>query len=208
MGQLTLDRVVTALNEAGIRAERAYPKEKMPEITDIVASVCLQKANVREKNLTALVTVFAPMSVGAAACEEAALKAGDVLRFHGGKASVEGCQFNGRTGLFSAEVTGVFSAGLEIVLGSVPLAYAVSLTSWRETDDEVTDIDGVYWYFRLEEFIPWGEGEGVAPGEPFTLVCNDRESYNDCRWISQERVAEVAGTRQIREAVARSRTKI
>ena len=208
MGQLTLDRVVVALNEAGIRAERAYPMGKMPEITDIAATVCLQKASVRDRNLTVLVTVFAPMSVGASACEETALIAGDVLRFHGGKASVGDCQFNGRTGLFSAEVTGVFADGLEIMLDGVPLAHAVSLTSWREIDDIVTDIDGVFWYFRLEEFFPWGAAEEAPCGEPFTLVCNSRESYEDCRWISQERIAEVAGTRQIREAVVGSRTKV
>ena len=130
MGQLTLDRVVVALNESGIRAERAYPMGKMLEITDIAATVCLQKASVRDRNLTVLVTVFAPLSVGASACEEAALMAGDVLRFHGGKASVGDCRFDGRTGLFSAEVTGVFADGLEIVLDGAALAHAVS-SGWR-----------------------------------------------------------------------------
>lgn len=200
MGQLILDQAVGVLRDAGIRAERAYPGGGMPAITDIAAAVSLKEAQLRQKTVTALVTVLAPASMGAAACEEAALAAGETLRQLGAQCSVEACQFDGRTGLFSAAVTAVFAESVEITLGSAKLKHVVSFAAWREVDEEITDIDGVYWYFRLEEFFPWGESEEAAPGEPFTLV-NGNESYTDCRWMSQKRTTEITGIRQIREAV-------
>lgn len=199
MGNLILEQAAAALNAAGIRAERAYPGRTMPAITDIAAAVSLGQAQLREKTVTVLVTVLSPASMGSSVCEEAALETADVLRALDSECTVAACRFDGKTGLFYTEVTAVFSEGPEITLGSAKLKHVVSFSAQRATDDEVTDIDGCLWSFRLEEFFPWGESEEPGQGEPFTLV-NGRESYESCCWTSQKRVTEAAGTRQIREA--------
>lgn len=198
MGKLILEQVVNALNQVGIRAERAYPGRTMPAITQTAAAVSLGESEIREKPVTVLVTVLAPASMGAAACEDAALEAGEVLRRLGGECSVDVCRFDGRTGLFSTAVTAAFSRNMEIKMDSRNLNHVVSLESWRAVDEEVSSIDGALWYFRLEEFIPWGEEEDYEPGEPFSLT-NGRVTFTGCRWTSCRRITKADGIQMIRE---------
>jgi len=201
LGKLILEQVVKALNDVGIRAERACPGRIMPAITDIAAAVSLGESEIREKPVTVLVTVLAPASMGAAACEDAALEAGEVLRVLGGECNIRVCRFDGRTGLFSTAVTAAFSRNMEIRMESKDLKHVVSMEAWRAVDEEISSIDGALWYFRLEEFIPWGEEADSNVGEPFSLK-NGKVTFTGCRWTSYKRITEANGITQIREGYA------
>lgn len=206
MGQLILERAVQALKEAGIPAERAAPARKMAAITGPVAAVSLQSADIRNKQLTVLTTVLSPAAPGAAVCEETALEAGEILSKLGGKCSVAKCRFDGRTGLFSVEVTALFSTEVpKITIDGKEMKHVLAFTSWRTLDDTVTDWTEAKWNFRLEEYFPMGESEDANPTLPFILThtCeNGTESYMDSTWTYQRRVWDASGIRQLRLGVA------
>lgn len=206
MGKPILNDVVQALCDAGIPTQRAMPAGKMGTISQTVATVHLLSADIRNKTVTVLTTVLSPAQLGAAACEEAALDAGEVLNQLGGKCSVGSCTFDGRTGLFSVEITAMFQAQTpRIVIGEQLLTHVVAFTSWRSLDEEVTDWYNAKWNFRLEEYFPMGEEEDANPTGTFLLthVCElGTENYIDSTWTYQRRVWDASGIRQIRLGVA------
>lgn len=210
MGQLILSNVVQALNDAGIPAERGYPSRKMAVLTEPVAAVNLQQAAIRGQTLTALVTILSPVELGAAVCEETALEAGDILTEQGGSCTVAECRFDGRTGLFSVEISAQFQTAFpKVKLGNLLLQHVEAFTCWRTVDEDagITELNKAPWSFRLEEFFPVGASEEEAPEEPFFLMHisdNGTESYHNCRWTYLRRVWSATGIRQIRLGTAES----
>lgn len=208
MGQLILEKVVTALKEAGIPTERGYPARKMPLLTETVAAVSLQGVSLREQTLTALVTIFAPAELGAMACEETALAAANALTAMGGSCEIAACSFDGRAGVFCEKLTATFLTAVPVVkLGDVKLQYVEAFTCWRTVDEDagITTLDDAPWNFRLEEFFPVDALEEEAPEEPFYLIHineNGSETFSECQWTYQRRVWSETGTRQIRLGTA------
>lgn len=208
MGKLILEQAVQALRDGGIPAARAMPAEKAPDISEPVAAVSLQAMDLRSKKVTVLVTVLTPAALGAAACEEAALSAGQILAELGGKCSMEACRFDGRTGLFMMEITAQFNSEVpKVTINGVELGHVLAFTSWRTLDETVTDWDNTKWNFRLEEYFPMGDDVEADPAGKFTLmhICeNGSESYIDSTWTYQRKVWDASGVRQIRLGVANS----
>lgn len=206
MGNVILDRAVEKLNEAGIRAQRGYGAGAAIHPEDAVAAVNLAGADMRNRTVTALVQILSPAALGCANCEEKALAAGEILRQCGGKCSIDGCSFDGKTGLFCQKITAQFASEIpKILVGEVPYEHVLAFTSWRTLDEEVTDWSSAKWQFRLEEYIPMGEEESEEPLGSFTLVhvCeNGTESYIGCTWTYQRRVWDATGVRQIRLGIA------
>ena len=202
MGKLMLDNVTQALRDGGFSVERGYPAGKLAVISGPVCAVNLQQANLREQTAAALVTVLSPAEQGAAACETAALEAAQILSELGGKCSVEKCGFDGRTGLFSAQITAQFYTSIpKVTIDGQQLMRIVAFTSWRTVDDEITDLEMAPWQFRIEEFFPVGTGEEPEPSVPFMLIhiCeNGSQTFTECEWTYQRREWSASGIRQIR----------
>lgn len=206
MGKLILSNVMAALDGAGFPVERGYPARGVSAISGPVCAVNLLKADLREQTATALVTVLSPESLGAAACEDAALSAAAVLAELGGKCAVGQCGLNGRTGLYSMEVTAQFYTSTPMVsLEGEQLAYVTAFTCWRTVDDDIPELDDAPWNFRLEEFFPVGTEDDPGPEEPFFLIhtsANGTLTFTGCVWTYQRRVWSADGVRQIRLGMA------
>lgn len=204
MGQLILDNAVQALKAAGIPAERGYPGSKAAAVTVPCAAVNLQQAALRGQTLTVVVSVLSPAELGAAACEEAALNAGEVLTEQGGECTVSGCEFDGRSGLFTAQVTAKYLTAVpQVKLEGQLLQYVEAFTCWQTVDEDagITSLDDAGWNFRLEEFFPVGVKQEEGPEEPFGLIHiseNGTETFYRCKWTYQRRVWGATGIRQIR----------
>ena len=83
---------------------------------------------------------------------------------------------------------------------------AISFTAQRMLEEPETDLEKAGWTVKLEQFFPLGAIEDSNPsGTQFTLT-NGAEIYHCCSWVSQTRVTEADGTRQIREGTATHRT--
>lgn len=221
MGKLSA--ALDALKAGGFRADYAYPGQRVPAITDVVAAVSLKTADLSEDTTVVLVNVLCPADMGGAACEAAALEAGSILQEIGGKCTVFACEFDGRTGLFSARVEAVFApepepepepdpepepetqAIISCTLGLAKLWHTVSFTTEREVTSLIPAISDAAWHFRLEEFFPADTAEEAWPEEPFHVI-NGKEILLDCTWTSHRRIREPGGIRQIREGVAGSRS--
>ena len=214
MGQLS--EVLQALKDGGFRADYAWPGHKMPALTDVAAAVSLQNADLQTGSVTVLITILCPAEQGGAACQDAALTAGELLQGLGAAVTVSACSFDGRTGLFSVAVTATFAKDEEeqvqeaqqiisCTVGLAKLWYVVSFTTQREVEALVPEIEDAAWHFRIEEFFPTGTAEEAWPEEPFHVV-NGKEILLNCTWTSHKRVREPEGIRQIREGIAESRS--
>lgn len=202
-----VEQVMATLKAAGFRTQRAYPGEIMPEITGVVAAVGLESVDYTIEATTVKVEILCPLPLGAAVCEDAATEAGAAMQAAGMFCRVENIAFNGRTGLFCAAIMASTAkiadqtGNISFKIGAVVQTYVVSFTAERQTSEE-----GTTWKVRLEQFFPSGAEEDKDPsGSTFTLT-NGAEVYHGCSWVSQIRVTEAAGTRQIREGTAMSRT--
>ena len=84
--------VLSALNDGNIHAIRAYPAKRMQMPDRITATVQLKLLDEAAGVETVLVNILAPVSMGAAACEDAALQAYQRLKATGCTCRVEECQ--------------------------------------------------------------------------------------------------------------------
>lgn len=94
--------VMDALNKGGIPAVRAYPGEPMQIPSQPQAAVSL--AQVDAEQVQVQVTVLAPAALGGPACEDAAVKAGTLLKRLGTVCMDGPCRYDDRCDLFFMEV--------------------------------------------------------------------------------------------------------
>ena len=106
MGIDRVTAVIEALRKAGMRAQRGFPAEKIPYLTESVAAVNLEQGQVGS-NIVA-VWIYTPMGLGGAACEEKAMQAAKTVTGMGGKYEFSGCGFDSRVGLFCMKVLAKF----------------------------------------------------------------------------------------------------
>lgn len=222
MGYAIVESVITALCEAGIRADKAWPGQKMPVPEGVVAAVSLQLADRAEKLERVKVSVFAPAVMGGTACESAGRQVCDILQAMGANCVQNACVFQSSTGLFCVEVLGSFLTEQPTEPDTEPVVYTfsamvagktvdnlVSATAYRMWDEETGTVLDT-WTVQLVEQIT-GTEDAAQVEEPFEIRLtrnNQTDVYSGCNWSSWRRVLDSSGLKQTRSAIAQGRTTI
>lgn len=202
MGFSKLNEVVQALEAGGLRAQRGFPVEVMPDLKGTVAAVQLESITPEQTK----VAVYVLSPLGGRACEYGAQLAATALESNGAVYSVEACAFDKETGLFICRVIGTWNTSTDCVvrienknlehLRSVSVKRSVSrelVLDW-DTEEMVEECTDQGWNITMEELLPADSMPQADLQEEFTLYIfrtNGYERYNNCRWmqISLESVA-------------------
>lgn len=203
MGYVTIDDIVTRLNDADIAAAHGYPGEKYTHIDEVAVAITMVGAALREQTITYRASILVPIELGSVTSESGALGIAELLTSMGGNCTVEDSSFDGRLGVFRTDIKAVFiteKPGVEI--NSVPLENVEAFTSWRMVDEDagITELKDAPWCFRLEEFFPIGTDEDGDYTEPFQLShfsSAGTETYTGCKWTYRKRTWGPTGIRQI-----------
>lgn len=215
MGILTVEKAVTALTAAGLRAAAAYPGTKMPYLSGPAVTVGLEKVENGADTLRA--EVLSPAYLDGSACGEYAESARTALEALGAECVQGPVQYNGQTDLFSIEITAFFPAAeekpdLTVQVGSAVLANAVEFTAEQETEDPAaTPLSECVWNFRIREAFSPGDGETSAPTEPFDMTVKRTgmtEYFTGCYFTACKRVDAMGGLEQTRTGTAASRSVV
>lgn len=219
MGYGVVNSVVTALQAAGIRADTAYPGGKMPAPEGIVAAVSLQRSD-RAKELDCVqVSVFAPVALGGAACEQAADQVCGVLEGLGADCVQNACEFRSKPGLLCVEVLGSFQPEppeeepavypFSATVAGKALPNLVSATAERIKDEESGELLSA-WTVKLVEQITGTDDTTMSesPVEIRLTRNGQTEVYAGCIWSSWQREVNEKGLKQTRSAVAKSRSVV
>lgn len=216
-------KVLNALDEKGILADVAYPGATMPNITEPVTAVSLERLEYTARSATVLVTVMVPVSMGGGVCEDTAIRVGEILESLGGVCVQEECRFNGYADAYYVRVLGTFrgaaamdswgvTSDFEVQIGGQVLKNAVSFKAEQAVDEVTgTPLSTAVWTFRIvEEF---GRGEAPLPpaAEPFSVHISRStglETYSDCSWIACQVENTSTGLRQIRTGISKSRDEV
>lgn len=230
MGQSIVEKTVSALRAAGIRAEAAYPGQKMPHLLSPAAAVSLHKVDWEEGTAAVKVTVASPMALGGTACENKAVDAVRALADIGGRCTASGVKYDSAADRFYAEVTAVFRGQenadgwadtppapvLTVKIGNAAVHGAQSLTAERKVNVQKVGAAGenapagtVYaedlWKITLEQLEEPGEETVSAQTEPFTLTAergNWHQIFTGCRWTESRWAADGKGLRRVRTGTA------
>lgn len=216
MGGLILDNVINLLNHGGIRAEAAYPSERITRITEPVAAVSLEKADQKSQKVTVRVDILGPKESGGYLCQKKALEACAILEEGGAVCCQEGCNFLNKGNVFCVTILAEFRGTarvntleevphFEVYIGTTRLRYACGFTAEQIPDSTGELQEQAFWKITLEEFFPWGILEALQGNTRFTLELrheSNLEMYKNCKWTGKKRIAEEAGLRQIRTGIA------
>ena len=219
MGNVT--GVISALKEAGIRAEAAYPGRRMPHISESVAAVMLERRDHGQNTETIKVTVCTPSVLGGSACERTAETAAAALA----ELTVTGmcteviqqvCVFDSSSDCYMAQILVNFSAAmaastqLSVTQGSTKLNGAVAFAAWKTADAENgRTVADAPWQILLEEAFPAGFAEQTGSDSGFQLTVTrgrSTEVFTNCAWISVTREDDPSCLRQTRTGTAESRS--
>ena len=216
MGGLILDNVINLLSRSGIRAEAAYPAERITRVTEPVAAVSLSKADQKSQKVTVQVDVLGPKESGGYICQKKALEVCAILEECGAVCCQEGCDFLSKGNVFCVTVLAEFhgiarvnaleeAPHFEVYIGTTRLRYACGFTAEQIPDSTGELQEQAFWKITLEEFFPWGILEALQGNSLFTLELrheDNLEMYKNCKWTGKKRIAEEAGLRQIRTGIA------
>ena len=220
MGDMIIDVVLQLLADGGIPAEAAYPGERITRITDIVAAVSLEKADLDARTVTVLVEIFAPQETGGYLCQKKALEACALLEGEGAVVSQGSCEFLSKGHVFRVPIKATFRGmaraddtelvpEFTIKTGNLYLHYAVGFSAKQTLGKEDDTLQNSVWEFTLEEFFPWGIVDTRVAEEPFVLELDclgNVERYEESIWTSRKRIVEDKGIRQIRTGIAQSQS--
>lgn len=226
MGRSLVENIIDALRTNGIRADRACPGKRMPEIQSVVAAVQLAKLDRKEETATVLVSVLAPRMAGAAEAEDAAIRICRFLEYEGGIPRLEKTEYLSGPECFCTEVYATFS-GRETDSGWIPIfpeesepeempafsvavngvehPYVVSFRGFRQVDENAMSIDDMPWRFRMEEVYPLDVLENPVPLSEFSLKATRAartELFTGCVLTSHTRELRADGQHQILEGTA------
>lgn len=218
MGQMIVDQVVQLLSTGGIRAEAAFPPDKLIRITDAVAAVSLEKTQPKEYTTVVLVEILAPQERGGYLCQQKALEACLLLEAGGGVCEQGRCTFLRNANAFRVPVRVTFRSAARpamteeipnpvMIAGGMILTYVCAFSAEQTQSIEGTS-ETAPWEITLEEFFPWSVWNTLEPQEPFTLDLRHMgniERYQNCTWKKCRRIKEELGIRQIRTGTAQSR---
>lgn len=216
MGQSIVQQVIDKLRAGGVDAIRAYPAEKLAELSGVRAAVSLKSMDPANGTATVQICVCGPASEGGSFCEDAAARICTPLRDMGAQCSMDQCRQLGRRDIFSVDVSAVFygwDAGggwtkLSVSLAGTTLTAVRAFKAWRSVGD-AESLDTAQWKFRIEETLLPEASEGTALTEPFVITVtrgNRTESYSGCKLTYHRCEASSIGLRRIRQGVAQSRT--
>ena len=216
MGQSIVQQVIDKLRAGGVDAIRAYPAEKLAELSGVRAAVSLKSMDPANGTATVQICVCGPASEGGSFCEDAAARICTPLRDMGAQCSMDQCRQLGRRDIFSVDVSAVFygwDAGggwtkLSVSLAGTTLTAVRAFKAWRSVGD-AESLATVQWKFRIEETLLPEASEGTALTEPFVITVtrgNRTESYSGCKLTYHRCEASSTGLRRIRQGVAQSRT--
>lgn len=219
MGQMIIDKVVQRLSQANIRTEAAYPSGRITRVEGPVAAVSVEQVNGDAHTTAVLIEVLAPRESGGYACQKKAMEVCAVLEAEGAVCRQGKCSFVRHSDLFRVPVQAVFQGiartdGVEtqiqpaVIAGGMTLGHLQAFSAQQEVTGSNASIYTAPWEFTVEEFFPWGVFNTLEPDEPFTMdLCYDGniERFEQCRWISRQRIKEPGGIRQIRKGKATGR---
>ena len=214
--------MITALCDAGIRADRAWPGQKMPAPEGVIAAVSLELADRAEKLERVKVSVFAPSVMGGTGCEATGKQVCDILQAMGANCVQKACVFHSNTGLFCVEVLGSFLTEQPAEPDTEPVVYTfsamvagkpvenlVSATAYRMWDEATRTVLET-WTVQLVEQIT-GTEDTAEVEQPFEIRLtrnNQTDVFSGCTWSSWRRVLDSSGLKQTRSAIAQDRTTL
>ena len=233
MGFSVLELVLQCLREKGFHADVAYPGQKFPQISDVVAAVHLQRVDRASLTVTVEVNVICPGAMGGTACEVEALKATDALRWAGGICVQNGCSYDGISQVYMVPVLATFTGiasqenfvggpGFAVTVGDVEYPYVVSFTS-EETEERQPEYamgesepmgfsrGQKLWKITLEELIPAGSAQEADPDGDFELRVSSAvttEVFHRCRFLQIRREHTREGLRRIRTGYSMLREEV
>lgn len=230
MGCSLVENIINALRSSGIRADRACPGKRAPEIQSVAAAVQLVSLDQKEETATVLVSVLAPKVAGAAGAEDAAIRICQLLEYEGGNSRLEKTEYISGPECFCIEVFATFS-GRETTSGWMPILpeesgseempaffvavngiaypHVVLFRGFRETSEIAVEIEAAQWHFRMEEVYPLDAPENPVPVSEFSLVITRperTEMFSGCVLTAQTREIRSDGQHQIWEGTASGMT--
>ena len=226
MGYSLVENIIDELRISGVRADRACPGKRMPEIRSVAAAVQLVGLDQEKTTATAQISVLAPKTAGAAAAEDTAVKICQLLKSQGGICRLEKAEYLSGPECFCMEVYATFS-GRETDSGWIPVfpeesdpeempafsvavngvehPYVVSFRGFRQVDESVMSIEDMLWRFRMEEVYPLDIPEITMPISDFSLEVTraaGTERYTGCVLTSNIRECRADGQHLIWEGTA------
>ncbi len=217
-----IEQTITALEAAGLPAQRGYPSGLMPSLSEPMATISIRKAE--EQSLILTVQIYAPVEQGGTICEDLALTAATALRPLGAECRLGGCSFSGKGGLFTLPLTAIFTQetvaaaqtedlpkveleGRELSdLTDVSVTYAGSTVKVKDTTTSAIEMASAEgrWYVTVEERmdIKMSPVETIVDGFTITIVrTNYKEVYKGCCWEKITMETQDGQTRRVRVAI-------
>ena len=206
-----IEQVIQSLNRAGLRAERAFPGKRLPELMLPQVAVGVHRWEPETGSLTLRASVMSPAALGGGRCEDTAGLVCQVLSQMGGVCVQEGCENVSRTELLCVRVTAQFQQEEEQVrfavsVGNAPMTGVTAFAAWRNKQEMESVLQDASWQFRLEAL---GAPEMTFSAEPCMIsVERDgiREQYSGCELTGQRVEVDPEGMRYIWEGTAQQRT--
>lgn len=182
MGKLIIDEVVQLLRDAEIRTDTAYPSGTMQRITEPVATVSLNKADLKARSAEVLVEILAPKECGGYLCQKTALEACKLLEEAGAVCCQERCEFLSRANLFRVPIRAVFRGvarhneleelpRFTVKAGPLSLSYACGFSAHQVKSGTATPLTDAPWEITVEEFMPWGVEDSLELDERLIWTC-------------------------------------
>lgn len=213
-----LNHTVTALQNAGFRADCGYPGKLVQVPDSPIITVTIERSS--QKEIVLAVTIYGPPELGGQICEELAQEVAATLRGLAARCEVGICQFEDASGLFRLKVLATWKKNLHnrVRIDGQSLVYANEFSAVQtrqvekvvdeETGQEQVINEEVIWTVAVQELLPFSQAMEVDHKEAFTLSVvheNCVETYPECYWLSITLEETDGGL--IRKRIARSWTE-
>ena len=211
MGFDRITETVSALQAAGLHAQRGYPADPMPELVQTAVAVNVEQISASQTKLAVQVC----SGVDGPSCEDTAETVVTVLSQLGAQCIVEGCRWDSRASVFVCVVKAVWDAMVNctVKVGNATVLYARCVTAKKhisrvqvtdpETGEQKEECRNMGWSITVEELLPREHMPETDTTNEFTMYIQrpgGTERYEKCQWIqiTLENVPE--GVRRVRVA--------
>lgn len=231
MGISILELVLQKLREAEFAADVAYPGQKYPPIQNTVAAVHIAEVDRANMTVTVEVTVISPAELGGTACETAALRATEVLRWAGANCIQKGCDYDGMAQVYCVSILATFTCITDAENCAMGPGFTVYVDDTRLefisafSNAELRDVICCYemgedypaglctgrskWEITIQEIIPAGSEEVIYPNAATGVTVEksngETEIFRDCLFTSVQRENTNAGLKRTWKGVAKTR---
>lgn len=195
MGMDRVSQTLQALKDAEIQAKRGFPKERMPQLTEPVVTVHVER--ISEEETVLLVRVFSAQD--GAQCEDLAWQVKNLLAGLDALCVIGPCRYENQAGVFFCEVTASWQkeADCTVRVLNKTLQYAVEVTTERElsrvrvldaeTGETVEECRDQGWTITIEERLPADYQPESDTTDEFTIYiyrAGGSERYQKCHWMN------------------------